>query len=125
MRLGICEVTKRVEASGQLRYKSIGKSSPFLSFLKSWYSGQFLMERSQRPGSPALLRIVYLLLMLMCHVAEPVINSIRSGKGVVMTKLQRTKSVFATVVKSASESVWAVGAEVVAAKVLPSLNLSI
>ncbi len=74
------------------------------------------MERSLRPGSPALLIVVYLLLMFLCHAAESVTKSIASGKVAVMTKLQSfTKSVFANVVKIVSESVWAVGAEVAAA----------
>jgi hypothetical protein len=91
------------------------QTSPSLSFLKSCYSGGFLTERAVRPGSPARLIIAYLLLMFVCHAAQPVINSIRKGKGVAMTKLQKTKSVFATVVKNASDSVGAVGAEVAAA----------
>lgn len=72
-----------------------------------------LMERSLRPGSPALLIAVCLLLMFICHA---VTASIARRKGVFMTKLQSvTKSVFASVVKSVSESVGAVGAEVTAA----------
>ena len=74
------------------------------------------MERSTAPGSPALLILVYLLLMFLCHAAASVTKSIRNGKVAVMTKLQVvTKSVFANVVKTVSESVWAVGAEVAAA----------
>jgi hypothetical protein len=74
------------------------------------------VERSTAPGSPALLILVYLLLMFLCHVAESVSKSIRSGKVAVMIKLQViTKSVFASVVNFVSDSVWAVGAEVAAA----------
>ena len=85
-------------------------------FLKSCYSGQFLAERLVAPGSPALLVFVYVLLMFLCHGAASVTKSIGSGKVAVMTKLQVvTKSVFASVAKFVSESVWAVGAEVAAA----------
>ena len=90
----------------------------FLFFLSSQlcYSGQFLAERCLRPGSPALLIVVYLLLMFVCHAAEPLIKSILRGREVFMTKLQSfTKSVFASIVKTVSESVGAVGAEVAAA----------
>lgn len=69
-----------------------------------------------RPGSPAPLILVYMLLMFVCHAVEPVIKSIIKGKVATMTKLQRiTKSVFANVVTTVSESVGAVGAEVTAA----------
>ncbi len=44
------------------------------------YSDWFLVERLLAPGSPALLIVVYLLLMFFCHAAESVIKPIASGK---------------------------------------------
>jgi hypothetical protein len=93
-----------------------GNSSCSYVIEKSCYSNQFLTERLTAPGFPALLVFVYLLLMFLCHAAESVTKSIRSGKVAVMTKLQVvTKSVLASVVSFVSDSVWAVGAEVAAA----------
>jgi hypothetical protein len=40
------------------------------------------------PGSPALLILVSLLVMFVCHAAESVTKSIKSGKVAVITELQ-------------------------------------